>query len=206
MILQINLQEQLNGNNMVKIYVVDNGGQWTHKEWRILRDLQIETKIVSNTTPLSTLLQENIDGLILSGGAPRIGLDGSLGNASEYLENAEFPILGICAGHQYMARFFGGTVAPSKIPEFGKIEIQLLIKDNALFHGIPEISTVWESHNDEVVILSKDFELIAQSETCKIQAIIHKQKPFFGVQFHPEVAHTQYGELIFKNFIQFCKK
>jgi GMP synthase (glutamine-hydrolysing) len=191
---------------MAKIYVVDNGGQWTHKEWRILRDLQIETKIVPNTTPLSNLLQENIDGLILSGGAPRIGLDGLLGRASDYLENAEFPILGICAGHQYMARFFGGTVAPSKIPEFGKIEIQLLIKDNALFHGIPEISTVWESHNDEVVILSKDFELIAQSETCKIQAIIHKQKPFFGVQFHPEVAHTQYGELIFKNFIQFCKK
>ncbi|MFO7677159.1 MAG: GMP synthase subunit A [Thermoplasmatota archaeon] len=191
---------------MVTIYVVDNGGQWTHKEWRMLRDLEIDTKIVSNTIPLSYLLEESIDGLVLSGGAPRIGLDGALGNVSEYLENAEFPILGICAGHQYMARFFGGTVAPSKIPEFGKTEITVLKKDSSLFEGVAEKSIVWESHNDEVVVLPKEFDLLASSETCMIQAISHKQKPFFGLQFHPEVRHTQYGEIIFKNFITVCKK
>ena len=126
---------------MVKIYVIDNGGQWTHREWRRLRDLEVDTKIVANSTPLNDLVNENIDGLILSGGTPRIGLDSNLGNCAEYLERAEFPILGICAGHQFMARFFGGEVKPSKLPEFGKIELTIL-KENELFSGVPKKSIV----------------------------------------------------------------
>ncbi len=108
---------------MVKIFVVDNGGQWTHREWRTLRDLNVETKIVPNTISFDELVKEDINGLVLSGGAPRIGLEETLGNIDEYLEKANFPILGICAGHQYMARFFGGEAKPSKKPEFGKIEL-----------------------------------------------------------------------------------
>jgi GMP synthase (glutamine-hydrolysing) len=191
---------------MVRVYVVDNGGQWTHKEWRTLRDLDVDTKIVPNTTSFDELSNENVDGLVLSGGAPRIGLEGDLGNCWEYLERAEFPILGICAGHQFMARFFGGDAAPSKVPEFGKIELTLLAEDDALFEGIPKKSIVWESHNDEVTVLPDKFELLAESENCKIQAIRHKEKPFYGLQFHPEVGHTEYGEHVFKNFVKLCKK
>ena len=73
---------------------------------------------------INELLNENVEGIVLSGGAPRIGLKGELGNCAEYLEKANFPILGICAGHQFMARFFGGNAEPSKIPEFGKIELK----------------------------------------------------------------------------------
>jgi GMP synthase (glutamine-hydrolysing) len=189
---------------MVQIYVVDNGGQWTHREWRTLRDLDVETSIVPNTTLLKDLQKEKVQGLVLSGGAPRIGLDGSLGNCTEYLEKATFPILGICAGHQYMARFFGGEAKPSKIPEYGKIELTLL-KDDVLFEGVPKKSVVWESHNDEVTIVPKEFILLGESENCKVQAMRHKKKPFFGLQFHPEVEHTEYGKQIFKNFIQLCK-
>lgn len=191
---------------MVKIFVIDNGGQWTHREWRTLRDLDVETRIFSNTTGFNELYDEEIDGLVLSGGAPRIGLTDQLGNCAEYLEKADFPILGICAGHQFMARFFGGKVKPSKIPEFGKIELNLLKEDEDIFSGIPKKSIVWESHNDEVTIKPKDFKLLAESETCKIQAICHKSKPFFGLQFHPEVEHTEYGKEIFKNFIGMCKR
>jgi GMP synthase (glutamine-hydrolysing) len=191
---------------MVRVYVVDNGGQWTHKEWRTLRDLDVDTKIVPNTTSFDELSNENVDGLVLSGGAPRIGLEGDLGNCWEYLERAEFPILGICAGHQFMARFFGGDAAPSKVPEFGKIELTLLAEDDALFDGTPKKSIVWESHNDEVTVLPDKFELLAESENCKIQAIRHKEKPFYGLQFHPEVGHTEYGEHVFKNFVKLCKK
>jgi GMP synthase (glutamine-hydrolysing) len=191
---------------MTKIYVVDNGGQWTHREWRTLRDLDVETSIVPNTTLLKDLQKEKIQGLVLSGGAPRIGLDGTLGNCAEYLQKAAFPILGICAGHQFMARFFGGEVQPSKIPEFGKIDLMVVGKDDPLFNGVPLQSVVWESHNDEVTRLPKEFIILAESENCKIQAMKHKKKPFYGLQFHPEVEHTQYGEQIFNNFLQLCEK
>lgn len=190
---------------MVRIYVVDNGGQWTHREWRTLRDLDVETTIVPNTTLLKDLQKDKIQGLVLSGGTPRIGLNSELGNCAEYLEKAKFPILGICAGHQFMARFFDGEVKPSKIPEFGKIEL-LIMKEDVLFKGVPKKSIIWESHNDEVTRLPKDFVLLARSENCKIQAMKHKKKPFYGLQFHPEVEHTEYGERIFKNFVTLCEQ
>ena len=191
---------------MVRIYVVDNGGQWTHREWRTLRDLEVDTKIVPNTISFMDLLKDNVDGLVLSGGALRIDLESDLGNCSEYLEKAGFPILGICAGHQFMARFFGGKVEPSKVPEFGKIELTLLKEKDVLFEGVSKKSIVWESHNDEVTVLPKDFEILGESESCKIQAMHHKEKPLYGLQFHPEVEHTEYGEQIFKNFVKICKK
>jgi GMP synthase (glutamine-hydrolysing) len=188
---------------MIKIYVVDNGGQWTHREWRTLKYLDVDTKIIPNTTSFDILEDEEVDGLVLSGGAPRIGLKNELGNCAEYLEKADFPIIGICAGHQFMARFFGGEAKPSKIPEFGKIELTI-IENNDLFKDVPEKSVVWESHNDEVTKLPKDFINLAKSENCKIQAMKHKNKPFYGLQFHPEVDNTEYGEQIFKNFVKKC--
>jgi GMP synthase (glutamine-hydrolysing) len=191
---------------MVRIYVVDNGGQWTHREWRTLRDFDVDTKIVPNTTPFKEISAERVDGLVLSGGAPRVGLQKELGNCREYLEKADFPILGICAGHQFIAQFFGGGIKPSKIPEFGKTELTLVKEDSALFKGVPKKSIVWESHNDEVTTLPKDFEVLGKSENCEIQAMLHKEKPFYGLQFHPEVEHTEYGGLIFKNFIEICEK
>jgi GMP synthase (glutamine-hydrolysing) len=190
---------------MVKIYVIDNGGQWTHREWRTLRDLDVETKIVPNTISLNDLLRENIDGLVLSGGAPRIGLEGDLGNCGEYLKKADFPILGICAGHHFMGRFFGGVVKPSETPEFGKVELRIL-KQNKLFDTVPEKSIVWESHNDEVSKLPRAFEILAESESCRIQAMKHQNKPIYGLQFHPEVEHTEFGERIFNNFEKICIK
>ena len=90
------------------IDVIDNGGQWTHREWRMLRYLGVDTKILSNKTPISEFRE--VDGLILSGGAARVGLTGRLGNCAEYL-NLNVPILGICAGHQFMAEFYGGNSA-----------------------------------------------------------------------------------------------
>jgi GMP synthase (glutamine-hydrolysing) len=190
---------------MVRIFVVDNGGQWTHREWRTLRDLEVETKIVPNTTSFNELTKENINGLVLSGGAPRIGLEDELGNTAEYLEKASFPILGICAGHHFIGRFFGGKVLPSKTPEFGKIELKIIKKD-LLFEGVKTKSIVWESHNDEVSKLPNDFEILANSESCQIQAMKHKNKPFYGLQFHPEVEHTEFGEKIFRNFVKICEK
>ena len=97
----------------IAIDVIDNGGQWTHREWRMLRYLGVDTQILPNSTPASELRE--LDGLILSGGAARVGLTGELGNCGEYLELG-IPILGICAGHQFMARHYGGD-APSQSSE-----------------------------------------------------------------------------------------
>jgi len=191
---------------MVSIYVVDNGGQWTHREWRMLNYLDVTSKIVPNTTPWDTLVEQGVDGLILSGGAPRIGLENKLGNCAEYLKKADIPILGICAGHQFMARYFGGDAKPSKIPEFGKIKLTLIDEDNPLFINVPKESIVWESHNDEITRLPEMMKNLAKSENCKYQAIMHKNKLLFGLQFHPEVNNTEYGEQIFKNFKTICEK
>jgi GMP synthase (glutamine-hydrolysing) len=188
---------------MVKIYVIDNGGQWTHREWRTLRDLDVETKIVPNTASFNEI--ENIDGLVLSGGAPRVGIESELGNCAEFLEKANYPVLGICAGHQFMARFFGGEAKPAEKPEFGKVEL-IILKRDKIFNDVPERSIVWLSHNDEVTKLPSSFICLAESESCKIQAMKHKSKPFYGLQFHPEVEHTEYGELVFQNFIKICEK
>ena len=193
------------GMKMVKIFVVDNGGQWTHREWRTLKYLDVDTKIVPNTVSFDELKKEKIDGLVLSGGAPRIGLEGKLGNTDELLEKADFPVLGICAGHQYIARFFGGEVRPAEKPEYGKVELNV-IKDDFLLKGVPKKSIVWLSHNDEVAKLPDCFELLASSDDCEIQAIKHKDKSFYGLQFHPEVENTEYGEHMFKNFVKICEK
>jgi len=188
----------------MKILVVDNGGQWTHKEWRVLRDLGVETRIIPNDTPFDEI--RDVDGLVLSGGAARIAWESSkLGNVGEYLEKAEFPILGICVGHQFMALHFGGSAGPAKTPEFGRMEVDIR-KASPLFRGLPAKFVAWESHNDEIKILPKEFEILASSPTCMIQAIRHRSKPLFGLQFHPEVEDCQYGEEIFRNFIEICRQ
>ncbi|HWH08688.1 MAG TPA: GMP synthase subunit A [Candidatus Thermoplasmatota archaeon] len=189
----------------MRVYVVDNGGQWTHREWRVLKYLGVDAKIVANDTPWDEL--RDLDGLVLSGGAPRVGLADTLGRCAEYLDNAPYPILGICAGEQFMATHYGGACAPGKVPEFGKTE--LILDDPSggrILAGLPPRSIVWESHNDEVVKLPPRFRLLAHSVNCPVQALEHETLPRFGLQFHPEVEHSQFGERIFRNFIDLCKR
>lgn len=186
----------------MKVYVVDNGGQWTHREWRTLRYLDVNAEIVPNITPFDNI--NDADAIVFSGGAPRVGLSGELGNCAEYLEHAKIPILGICAGHQFMARFYGGACKPATVPEFGRVEIAVTHK-NDLFQGMPTTMTVWESHNDEVTEVPAVFKVLASSQNCRVQAMKHQQKPFYGLQFHPEVEHTEYGEQIFQNFLNIAQ-
>ena len=185
------------------IDVIDNGGQWTHREWRMLRYLGVDTKILSNNTPLNELRE--LDGLILSGGAERVGITGELANCAQYL-TLEIPILGICAGHQFMAGYYGGKAAPAHEPEFGAAEISLVDGGGLIFENTPETQQVWESHNDEVVIVPENFRITASSDSCKVQAMENDTKDRFGLQFHPEVDHSEYGRKMFENFIDVCKK
>ena len=186
----------------MRVYVVDNGGQWTHREWRVLRDLGVDTKIIPNDTPLDEF---DVDGLVLSGGAARIGWESpKLGKTGEYLDKVKVPILGICVGHQYMALHFGGTAGPAETAEYGTMDLVIDDADD-LFTGLPDEFRVWMSHNDEIKTLPKDFRILAHSPTCSVQAIKFQSRPLYGVQFHPEVEHTEHGEEIFRNFLSICK-
>ena len=89
----------------MKVYVVDNGGQWTHREWRVLKYLKVDTKIIPNTVSFDSLV--GIDGLVFSGGSSTVAMDAlKMGNSGELLDRADFPILGICAGMQFMVNHF----------------------------------------------------------------------------------------------------
>lgn len=189
----------------MKIYVVDNGGQWTHREWRVLRYLDIESKIIPNDTDPKIIKEEGVDALVLSGGSPSISFEvQKLGRTSEYFD-LNIPILGICVGAQFIALNFSGSVGPANVPEYGKTELLVLEKDD-LFENLPDKFYVWENHNDEVKKLPPNFIHLAKSENCNIQAFKHERKPIYGVQFHPEVENTEYGYDIFKNFIKIVRK
>lgn len=187
----------------MKIDVVDNGGQWTHREWRVLKYCGVDTEIIPNTTKFEDL---RCDGLLLSGGAPRIASESiKLGEIGSYLDKAKFPILGMCVAHQFMVLHFGGKAGPAKIPEYGQAKM-IIDQQDEIFEGVPEESQVWESHNDEVKVLPPVFVKLAHSKDCEFEAIKHREKPFYGFQFHPEVEQTEFGTKMIQNFVKICEK
>lgn len=187
----------------MKILVVDLGSQWTHRIYRTLRYLDVDTRIIPCTTPLGKI---EADGLVLSGGAIRIGLGeiSETGEAGRYLDEFTGPIMGICAGQQFMGLHFGGKARPSEKPEYGKVEL-IVDEKNDLFEGLPDRFTVWASHNDEVIDIP-DFQILAHSKDCANHAMKHRSRPLYGCLFHPEVEHTEYGSQIYSNFIKTCKR
>jgi len=184
--------------------VVNNRGQYVHRIWRSLTYLGVEAKIVPNTIPIEELSGMRPEGVVLSGGPHSVYRErDSLGVCEDALE-ADFPVLGICLGHQVMALHFGGEVSEGKTAEYAKVDLTVIEEDD-LFRGLPRRISVWESHKDEVVRPPEDFIVLAASDICKVEAMKHRKKPIYGVQFHPEVEHTPQGMDILKNFIGVCK-
>ena len=188
----------------MKVPVVDNGGQWTHREWRVLRDLGADTRIVPNSTPFEEL---DADGIVLSGGALSLeGTSDPLGRAGEYLERSRVPVLAICLGHEFLARHFGGALARATSPEFGRVSLTVDRPDSPLFEGLPATMQVWASHSDEVSVVPPEFDVLAHSPSCRVEAMAHRTRPVFGLQFHPEVEHTEHGTQFFENFLKLCRR
>ncbi len=176
--------------------IIDNGGQYVHRIWRSFRELGIEAKIVREEKELK---ETKLDGIVLSGGP-------SIEKASlsfKVLEmEPEVPVLGICLGHQIMAKYFGGEIGPGKRREYGRVEIEI-VSPSPLFKGLPQKFVAWASHMDEVKRAPPGFKITARSEFCEIEAMELEDK-MFGVQFHPEVTHTQHGKEILRNFYRVC--
>ena len=185
----------------MKILVINNKGQYNHRIQRSLKYLNIPSELVPNTLSIEEIKDKNPIGLILGGG-PSIE---SAGNSEEYIKHFDIPILGICLGHQLIAKAYGGKVSTSDTESYAKVELEVL-DDNNLFKELYPKMEVWSSHKDEVKIIPNEFEILAKSNLCDVESFKHKNKDVYGIQFHPEVHHTPKGSIIFENFYNICKK
>ncbi|MDZ7849336.1 MAG: GMP synthase subunit A [Halodesulfurarchaeum sp.] len=183
---------------MTKIHVVDNHGQFTHLEHRLLRDLPgVETELIDNTTPPAEI---EADGLVLSGG-PSID---ETGNSAAYLE-LDIPVLGICLGHQLIARELGGEVGEGDYGGYADVEVTILDETDPLVGSLAPSIRTWASHADEVLEVPAGFTRTAESDVCGVEAMSDTDRDLYGVQWHPEVAHTEGGDELFANFRNICE-
>ncbi|APX95784.1 GMP synthase subunit A [Natronorubrum daqingense] len=183
---------------MTKIVVVDNHGQFTHLERRALRDLGVETELIDNETPPEDI---DADGVVLSGGPD---MD-RIGNSPAYLEG-DAPVLGICLGMQLIAEELGGRVDSGEYGGYADVNVEIVSNDDPLIGSLAPETRVWASHADEVVELPDGFDLTARSDVCDVEAMCDTDRDLYGVQWHPEVAHTEEGEEVFENFLEICRQ
>jgi GMP synthase (glutamine-hydrolysing) len=182
---------------MTQIDVVDNHGQFTHLEQRALRDLGVDTQLIDNTTPPEAI---DADGLVLSGG-PEMDRAGRCG---EYLD-LDVPVLGICLGMQVMATELGGAVGSGDYGGYADVTVSVLDADDPITGTLAPETRVWASHADEVTELPDGFALTAESNVCDVEAMSNTDRELYGVQWHPEVAHTAEGEELLENFVARCE-
>jgi GMP synthase (glutamine-hydrolysing) len=184
-----------------RILVIEFGGQYTHLINRRIRDFGVFSELISNDNS-DEINTEDIKGIILSGG-PRSVTEVNSPTLSKPLINlilkGELPILGICYGHQLLGSLFNGRVKTSERREYGNTTISTLERSKIL----PDVKEfdVWMSHGDHVESVSEEFVITAKSDTCPVVSMEHKSKNVFGVQFHPEVTHTKFGNEILRKFV-----
>ncbi|WP_115865439.1 GMP synthase subunit A [Halorussus litoreus] len=182
---------------MTRILVVDNHGQFTHLEHRALRDMGVDTEIVDNTTPAEEL---DADGLVLSGGP---SMD-DVGNCADYLD-LDVPVLGICLGMQAIAEILDGEVGSGDYGGYADVTVEVLDDDDPVIGSLAPETRVWASHADEVKAVPEGFARTATSDVCGVEAMSDPSRGLYGVQWHPEVAHTAEGEELFENFVAVCE-
>ena len=188
--------------NLNKILIVDFGSQFTQLIARRVRELGIFSEIVSHKKIKSKKINHTIKGIILSGGPLNVYQINKYSFDKKIIQKG-VPVLGICFGHQIISKLNGGKVKQSKHREFGLANItkknnSLLIKN--LFKKKKSIK-VWMSHADQVSKLPKNFKVIASSQNSKFAVVENEFKNYYGVQFHPEVTHTENGKKLISNFI-----
>ena len=182
---------------MTRIAVVDNHGQFTHLEQRALRDLGVDADLVDNETDPEAV---DADGFVLSGGPD---MDRS-GRSADYLDREE-PVLGICLGMQLIAEELGGGVGGGEYGGYADVTVEVTDDDDPLVGSLAPDTRVWASHADEVKRVPDGFERTGTSDVCGVEAMSDTDRGLFGVQWHPEVAHTEEGEEVFENFLAICE-
>ena len=181
------------------IIILDYGSQYTQLIARRIRELKVYSEIYSYNTSIDKIIAKSPSGIILSGG-PMSVYDNDSYKLNSKLLSLDVPILGICYGMQLLMKELNSQVIPSKIREYGHAKIKI-IDNKGLFDGIESPTNVWMSHGDKIRICEDSFKILAHSDNGILAAACHKHKPYFGVQFHPEVIHTDYGKVILSNFL-----
>ena len=180
-----------------KVIIYDFGSQYTQLIARRIRELEVYCEILPFHN--SKDLGPEVRGIILSG-SPKSVREESPISPPEFILTHNIPILGICYGAQWLAQATGGKVSPSNTREYGRAKL-IRSADSNLWDGISEETQVWMSHSDTITELGSDFEVIGKTESIPVAAFAHRHKPIFGVQFHPEVVHSEQGKQVLKNFV-----
>jgi GMP synthase (glutamine-hydrolysing) len=181
-----------------QILILDFGSQFTQLIARRVRELNVYCEIHPyNKIPIIT---PEIKGIILSGSPCSVRDEDAPVVDWENFGN-KIPVLGICYGAQMMAQTGGGEVSPSSIREYGRTILNKIDNRYTLFKGIEDNTQVWMSHSDTITSPPQNADIIAATDTVKVAAFKIKEKPIYGIQFHPEVTHTLQGKAILKNFV-----
>ncbi|MGF1472908.1 MAG: glutamine-hydrolyzing GMP synthase [Rubrobacteraceae bacterium] len=181
------------------ILVLDFGGQYAQLIARRVREARVYSELIPHDTPVEEIAAREPEGIILSGGPNSVYEDGAP-RLDPALFDLDVPVLGICYGMQLMALVLDGEVGAVQIREYGRSDIQ--IKDHAgIFADTPDRQKAWTSHGDAVLAAPEGFTITAETASVPIIAFEDPDTGRFGVQFHPEVRHTEYGMEILKNFL-----
>ena len=181
------------------IAILDFGSQYVQLIARRVRDNRVHSVIVPPDVTAARLRELNVVGLIFSGGPRSVYAKGAPRCQPEVLE-LDVPVLGICYGLQLACDLMGGGIEAGDTGEYGRTALEV-VKEGVLLAHIPQHTPVWMSHGDAITRLSDDFEALAVTPHCPYAAVRHRNRPVFGVQFHPEVTHTPCGEQIIRNFL-----
>jgi GMP synthase (glutamine-hydrolysing) len=183
-----------------KIIIIDFGSQYTKLIARKVRELHVYSEVIQCTSGMNRIIHDNsIKGIILSGGPQSVYMKNAH-KLAEIILSKNVPILGICYGLQLLSHHFKGSVRKGTIREFGKTEIIIKHK-NGLFEKVPDNIIVWMSHNDYIKNLPSGFTATSFSQNGLISSFEAEKLKIYGVQFHPEVNHTQNGKKILENFL-----
>ncbi|HEY7544281.1 MAG TPA: glutamine-hydrolyzing GMP synthase, partial [Blastocatellia bacterium] len=184
--------------NHETVIILDFGGQYTQLIARRVRELGVYSEILPFNASVEEIKSKHPRGLILSGGPASVYEEGAPHPDPRTL-NMGVPVLGICYGAQLMAYFLGGEVKPSSRREYGYAEVDT-IAESQLLQGVPSPMKAWMSHGDYLSRPPEGFTITAATDAA-IGAVESPARNLYGVQFHPEVAHTPYGKDILRNFL-----
>ena len=188
---------------MTQILVINFGSQVVHLITRRIRELGVSSEIKPFDVSAGEIKGFGPKGIILSGGPASVYEKGSP-QLDKRILSLGIPVLGICYGLQLIGKYYG-KVLPGKLKEYGKKGLDVK-KQGRLLRGLNKKEQIWMSHGDLVSKLPKDFEILGSTDNCKIAAMENNSKKLYGVQFHPEVAHTLKGSQILRNFVfDICK-
>ena len=185
--------------NRQTVAILDFGSQYTQLIARRVRELDVYSEILSNSVSSNELRDKNVSAIILSGGPSSVFMNDAPTINSDIFDLG-VPVLGICYGMQLMVKHFGGIVHQEKQGEYGKSNIKIE-QDSALFTGCRDGGVIWMSHGDAVDCCPENFNITAYSDNNIIASIADVERKLFGVQFHPEVNHTDDGKKILNNFL-----